>query len=123
VNLKTSHRHFAKSATCYSLDVKKETSTIIFNAFDLNLGEVTLRSDAISNGASQNAESIDLFPKTERAMANFGAALPVGSKVQLGIRFGGKLTGSLLGVRSLVPQLHFAHSHGLLSSTTIVLTK
>lgn len=31
-------------------------------------------------------------------MVNFGTRLPAGSKAQLGIRFGGKLTGSLLGV-------------------------
>jgi hypothetical protein len=81
-----------------SLEVKEDTSQIIFNSFSLNLGDVTLRSDAISNGASVKAQNVELSSKTERAIANFGATIPAGSKAQLGVRFGAKLTGSLLGV-------------------------
>ena len=83
-----------------SLEVKEETSEIVFNSFNLNLGDVSVRSDAISNGASLKAESVEITAKAERATAKFGSKLPVGSKVQLGIRFGAKLTGSMLGVGS-----------------------
>jgi len=75
------------------LEIKEETSQIIFNSFSLNLGDVTLQSD----GVSVKAETVEMSPKTERAIVKFGSPLPAGSKAQLGVRFGAKLTGSLLG--------------------------
>jgi len=69
----------------------------------MNLGDVTLRAG--SDATVLKADSVQLSSKAERATAKFGTLLPVGSRAQLGIRFGGKLTGSLLGVGILISSI------------------
>jgi hypothetical protein len=61
----------------------------------------------LEDGSSLKAESIEPSPKTERASVKFKETLRPGTKAQLGLRFGAKLTGSLLGVYyDRIPQLN-----------------
>jgi len=78
-----------------SLDVKKETSTIVLNTAELDLGSASVYSDTLNNGQVQSSHSIDTI--TERATFHFPSSLPAGSKAQLQIGFRGKLIGSMMG--------------------------
>ncbi|KAG1744366.1 hypothetical protein EDB19DRAFT_1632776, partial [Suillus lakei] len=77
----------------FSLDVKKETSTIVFNSADLKLNNASLYSDELK----QVDNSPSLEDKAERCVLSFSTPLPVGSKAILSIGFSGKLTGAMMG--------------------------
>ncbi|KDQ59543.1 hypothetical protein JAAARDRAFT_33120 [Jaapia argillacea MUCL 33604] len=77
------------------LDVKKETSTIVFNSSELTLGHASLISDAFK--VEQSGLSVLVDKDTERATVQSPTPLPAGSKVQLRVGFEGKLTGSMMG--------------------------
>jgi len=77
------------------LDVKKATSTIVFNTADLQLGVASLYSDELKTEEVQSSCAIDTT--AERATLNFPTLLPAGSKAQLHVGFQGKLTGSMMG--------------------------
>jgi hypothetical protein len=78
-----------------SLDVKKATSTIVFNSCDLNLENITVRSDALQTSQTESSRSFE--KEQERMHVHFATPLPAGSKAQLQIAFDGKLTGSMMG--------------------------
>ena len=82
----------------YSLDIRKETSKIVFNASQLTLAEVSVSSDGLQRGQTIKAQSVDISEAEERATAHFAAPLTGNSKVRLSVRFSGKLGGSMLGV-------------------------
>ncbi|KAJ8587988.1 hypothetical protein M405DRAFT_277524 [Rhizopogon salebrosus TDB-379] len=77
------------------LDVKKETSTIIFNAADLKLNDASLYSDTLKLKQVDTSRSLD--DKAERGVLSFSTPLPAGSKATLSIAFSGELTGSMMG--------------------------
>ncbi|TFK42895.1 peptidase family M1-domain-containing protein [Crucibulum laeve] len=78
-----------------SLDVKKETSKIVLNTSDLELGKVSVYSDALK---SEQAPISDSFDKSQERIAyELSNTLPAGSKAEIKIRFSGKLTGSMMG--------------------------
>jgi aminopeptidase 2 len=77
------------------LDIKKETSTIVFNTADLELSDVSIYSETLK---VQQVQSSRTFEKeTERAVVHFANPLPAGSKAQLQVGFQGKLTSSMQG--------------------------
>ncbi|PCH39551.1 hypothetical protein WOLCODRAFT_29621 [Wolfiporia cocos MD-104 SS10] len=78
-----------------NLDVKSETSTIVFNTSDLTLEDISLQSDAL--GASLAPTETTYNKESERGTLSFAKALPTGSKATLRIAFAGKLTGSMMG--------------------------
>ncbi|EIN08063.1 hypothetical protein PUNSTDRAFT_126849 [Punctularia strigosozonata HHB-11173 SS5] len=78
-----------------NLDVKAETSTLVFNSSDLNLGNITLQSDALHTAQTESSRSFE--KEQERMHVHFATSLPAGSKAQLQIAFDGKLTGSMMG--------------------------
>lgn len=78
-----------------SLDVKKETSTIVFNSADLQLGNASIHSDALQMDQVDSSRKYD--PVQERTALHFAKPLPAGSKANLKITFDGKLTGNMMG--------------------------
>lgn len=89
------HARNARTERVYSLDVKTETSTLVFNSSDLTLGNITLHSDALQTSQTESSRSFE--QEQERMHVHFATALPAGSKAQLQIAFDGKLTGSMMG--------------------------
>jgi aminopeptidase 2 len=77
------------------LDIKKETSTIVFNTMDLNLSDASIYSLASKTQQVQVAQTID--GTMGRATVHFRTPLPAGSKAQLQIGFKGNLTSSMQG--------------------------
>ncbi|KAH9483761.1 Aminopeptidase 2, mitochondrial [Psilocybe cubensis] len=78
-----------------SLDVKAETSQIVLNATDLDLGKASLYSDALK---TEQVTSVTAIDKTqERVTYQLTDKLPAGSKAELKIAFAGKLTGAMMG--------------------------
>ncbi|KAJ2930053.1 hypothetical protein H1R20_g7024, partial [Candolleomyces eurysporus] len=78
-----------------SFDVVKETSSITLNTTALDLGKVTVHSDALKGSQTPADRSFD---KTqERASFQLESPLPAGSKGDIKIHFSGELTGSMLG--------------------------
>jgi hypothetical protein len=78
-----------------SLDVKNDTSEIVFNASHLTLANAAL----IDGDDIRPASSLQLSQDNERATAQFSSPLLAGTKALLGIRFSGKIDCSMLGVR------------------------
>ena len=78
-----------------SLDVKSETSTIVLNAADLELGVASVYSDALQ--ADQTQISCELDSTTERVSLSLPIPLPAGSTAKLQVGFQAKLTGSMMG--------------------------
>lgn len=77
------------------LDVKKETSDIVFNSADLNLGSASIHSDALQTEQVDSSRTYD--KKQERTTLHFAKPLPAGSKATLRISFDGTLTGNMKG--------------------------
>ncbi|KAH9942750.1 peptidase family M1-domain-containing protein [Amylocystis lapponica] len=77
------------------LDVLKTTSRIALHTNLLELEDVSLASDA--SQAEQAPSSSAFDAANERSAFVFADALPAGSKAQLKIAFGGKLTSDLVG--------------------------
>lgn len=77
------------------MDIKKETSTIVFNTSDLELSDASLYSEALQTQQVQSARTFDT--KMQRASIHFPTALPADSKAQLQVGFTGKLTDSMQG--------------------------
>jgi aminopeptidase 2 len=77
------------------LDIKKETSTIVFNSVDLKLSDVSIYSFASKTHQVQAARTFDTT--MGRATVHFPTALPAGSKAQLQIGFEGDLTSNMQG--------------------------
>ncbi|PCH38958.1 hypothetical protein WOLCODRAFT_141023 [Wolfiporia cocos MD-104 SS10] len=77
------------------LDIKKETSTVVFNTKNLKLSEIALFSAAFS--AELLPSSLSFDDSEERGILAFSNALPEGSNAQLKIAFEGELTGSMAG--------------------------
>lgn len=78
-----------------SLDVLQETSSIVLNTADLELGKASIYSDALKIEQEQYEESVDTA--SERITYIFSTVLPAGSKAELKVGFSGKLTGSMTG--------------------------
>lgn len=78
-----------------NLDIKKETSTVVFNSADLKLNDVSLYSDELK--ISQVDPSPSLDDKAERCVLSFSTPVPAGSKATLSIAFSGELTGAMMG--------------------------
>lgn len=85
----------AQVSCCHSLDVKKETSSIVFNNSSLTLGAVSVHSDSLKEELA--ISSRDYNATSERTTLNFSKPLAAGSKVQLQAAFDGPLTGSMAG--------------------------
>ncbi|KAG1778533.1 hypothetical protein EV702DRAFT_967778 [Suillus placidus] len=77
------------------LDVKKETSTIVFNSADLKLNDASLYSDELKIKQSDPSPSLD--DKAERCVLSFSTPVPAGSKATLSIGFSGELTSAMMG--------------------------
>lgn len=80
----------------HSLDVKKDTSKIVFNAADLKLSNIALTTSG-AKSSSFSPASIDFDTKMERCALEFPHAIPADSKAQLKIAFEGPLTDALMG--------------------------
>ncbi|KAF8232360.1 hypothetical protein L208DRAFT_1272750 [Tricholoma matsutake] len=78
-----------------SLDVLQETSSITLNTSDLELSTASIYSDVLKIEQPQSGESFDTV--AERVIYSFPTVLPAGSKAELRIGFGGKLTGGMAG--------------------------
>jgi aminopeptidase 2 len=79
----------------FSLDVKKETSTITLNMAELELGTASIHSDILKTEQTQTGRVSDAT--AQRVALSFRTPLPSGSKAQLKIGFKGMLTGSMMG--------------------------
>ncbi|EGO21509.1 hypothetical protein SERLADRAFT_372157 [Serpula lacrymans var. lacrymans S7.9] len=77
------------------LDVKKETSSIVFNTAELDLKDASIYSDVLKTEQVETARSFDTA--AERVTLQFSTPLPAGSKARLSIGFAGKLTTSMMG--------------------------
>ncbi|KAG9226085.1 hypothetical protein CCMSSC00406_0004996 [Pleurotus cornucopiae] len=77
------------------LDVVKETSKVVLNTAELELGTASVYSDALQKEQFQSDQSFDATQ--ERAVFHFPTPLPAGSKAQFQISFSGPLTGSMTG--------------------------
>jgi aminopeptidase 2 len=78
-----------------SLHVNTETSAIVFNTSELQLGKATLYSEALK--AEQTATSLSFDQSQERAVYHLNNVLPAGSKAELKIAYAGKLTANMMG--------------------------
>ncbi|KAG1832677.1 hypothetical protein EV424DRAFT_1627020 [Suillus variegatus] len=77
------------------LDVKNETSTIVFNSADLKLNDAALYSDQLKIKQVDPSPSFD--DKAERCILSFSTPVPAGSKATLSVGFSGELTGAMMG--------------------------
>ncbi|KIM80851.1 hypothetical protein PILCRDRAFT_9278 [Piloderma croceum F 1598] len=77
------------------LQIKKETSTVIFNVADLELSNISLYSEAL--GIQQVPAALTFDKEQERAVVHFANSLPATSKARLQVGFQGKLTSSMQG--------------------------
>nr|XP_012184617.1 uncharacterized protein FIBRA_07548 [Fibroporia radiculosa]CCM05334.1 predicted protein [Fibroporia radiculosa] len=77
------------------LNVIEDTSAIILNSSDHEIGSATLQCDALLTAQSPTSQTIDTTH--ERAVFLFSIPLPAGSKAQLTLTFTGALTDSLCG--------------------------
>ncbi|RDX52652.1 hypothetical protein OH76DRAFT_1553921 [Lentinus brumalis] len=75
--------------------VNKETSTLVLNTANLELGDVSLQSDALKN--VQSVASTKFDEANERGIFSFAKALPANSKARLSLSFKGPLTGDMMG--------------------------
>ncbi|KAF8590749.1 leucyl aminopeptidase [Ramaria rubella] len=78
------------------LEVLENTSSVTFNASHLAIHEVVLYSEALKTEQVETA-NLSLDDKAERATVQSSNPLAKGSKVQLRMRFGAKLTGDMMG--------------------------
>ncbi|KAF8162999.1 leucyl aminopeptidase [Crassisporium funariophilum] len=78
-----------------NLDIQTETSSIVLNTSELELGKASLYSDALKAEQEPTGSSFD--KSQERTTYQLSANLPAGSKAELKIAFGGKLTGNMMG--------------------------
>jgi aminopeptidase 2 len=75
--------------------VKNETSTVVFNASALDIGDASIYSHALQ---SRQTPSVQLSDKAlERVTLQFLNPLPAGSRAKLQICFQGKITGAMMG--------------------------
>jgi aminopeptidase 2 len=77
------------------LDVKEDTSSIVFNTSGLELGTSTIQSDSLVNGPIHAHIVID--EKKERGTVNLHSTLPAGSSAVLELGFKGVLSDDLMG--------------------------
>jgi aminopeptidase 2 len=77
------------------LDVKKETSTIVFNSANLKLNDASLYSDELKIKQVDPSPSLD--DQAERCVLSFSTPVPAGSKATLSVGFSGELTGAMMG--------------------------
>ena len=78
-----------------SLEIVNETSKIVLNSTQLDLGNASLYSEALQAAEDQLAAVFDV--DKERASFIPRKPLPAGSKAQLTIPFAAKLTNSMMG--------------------------
>jgi aminopeptidase 2 len=79
-----------------SLEINKETSTLVFNTSALDLGDILVFCETAQE-KEQVVSSRDFDTVAERATLRFACPFPAGSKAQLRVTFRGELTGSMLG--------------------------
>ncbi|CDO74865.1 hypothetical protein BN946_scf185004.g15 [Trametes cinnabarina] len=77
------------------LHVNKETSKIVLNTANLELGDVSLKSDALQDVQTTSSREFDTA--NERGIFSFAKALPQDAKGRLSVTFKGELTGDMLG--------------------------
>ncbi|KAI0373350.1 leucyl aminopeptidase [Pilatotrama ljubarskyi] len=77
------------------LHVDKETSRVVLNTANLDLGDVSLQSAALEGVQTASAREFDTA--NERGIFSFAKALPADSKARLSVTFKGELTGDMLG--------------------------
>ncbi|TFY57887.1 hypothetical protein EVJ58_g6753 [Rhodofomes roseus] len=78
------------------LNVKTDTSKIVFNSADLKLSNIALTTSGLKSSAFTPA-SIDFDKTMERCTLEFAESIPAGAKVQLKVAYEGQLTDSLMG--------------------------
>lgn len=78
-----------------SLEIVNETSKIVLNSTQLDLGNASLYSEALQAAEDQLAAVFDV--DKERASFIPRKPLPAGSKAQLTIPFAAKLTNTMMG--------------------------
>jgi Peptidase M1 N-terminal domain len=79
---------------------RTRTSGISTNDRLINTFPITHRSiysDVLKGGQVQASESVEIDTLSERVTYFFPSVLPAGSKAELTIAFGGRLTGSMAG--------------------------
>ncbi|TBU29067.1 peptidase family M1-domain-containing protein [Dichomitus squalens] len=77
------------------LQVIKETSKVVLNTANLQLGEASLHSDVLQSVQNEHTREFD--EKHERGTFYFSKALPAKSQARLSIPFKGELTGDMMG--------------------------
>ncbi|OCH95247.1 hypothetical protein OBBRIDRAFT_788437 [Obba rivulosa] len=77
------------------LDVEEPTDTFVLNITELDVGDVSIRSDTIN--ADQTAVSRSFDAEKERGTFVFPTKFPAASKVQLKLAFEGTLKPSMMG--------------------------
>ena len=82
-----------------SVQVKKETSTVVLNTAKLELGTVSVLVTPAGGAAphTMEASSRDFDETFERGLFSFPGALPAGATARLSLAFKGALTGDMLG--------------------------
>ncbi|KAH9921040.1 leucyl aminopeptidase [Fomitopsis serialis] len=78
------------------LDVKKDTSKLVFNAANLRLSNITLTISG-AKSSSFTPASIDFDKTMERCTLGFPESVPAGAKAHLKIAYEGELTDALMG--------------------------
>ncbi|KAI9056855.1 leucyl aminopeptidase [Trametes sanguinea] len=73
----------------------KETAKIVLNTANLELGDVSLKSEALQD--VQTASEREFDTANERGVFSFAKPLPQNAKGRLSVTFKGELTGDMLG--------------------------
>ncbi|THH32969.1 hypothetical protein EUX98_g1220 [Antrodiella citrinella] len=79
------------------LNVKEDTSKVVFNTTQLELGDLTVSSPAFEQPEVHPSSELTIDDTQERAVLALSSTLPAGSKAQLKVSFAGELTGSMMG--------------------------
>ncbi|KAJ6623433.1 leucyl aminopeptidase [Mycena sp. CBHHK59/15] len=77
------------------LNIHQETSTVVLNSKDLNLGDASIYSDGLQSEQLQSEQTVD--KELDRVTFTFPTALPAGSKAQLKVDFNSPLRASMTG--------------------------
>jgi len=77
----------------------EETSKIVFNAAELELGQVSLHSEALKTEQIQVADTT-VDKDQDRVSISVATPLPANTKAQLRVNFKGPLTGGMTGKSS-----------------------
>ena len=78
-----------------SLEILKDTSSIVFHTSSLNIRDVSIKADSLKEEQAPVSQSFDAAP--ERMTLQFPTSFPAGSKAQLKVTYDAQLTGNMMG--------------------------